>query len=849
MLALTLCTRELRGGVRGFGVFLGCLFLGTLAISAVGSLGQALEQGLARDAKTILGADVSVALTSRVATEQEEDFLHSLGTVSQTLDTRTMAHSVLSSEHEASAGVSGPRSALVEVKGVDSLYPLYGELVLDRPGNLHAFLADHQGLPGAVVDQDVLTRLHLDVGAVLGLGETKAQVRAVIRSEPDRSVEFFTLGPRILVSTMTFDKTGLARQGSLFRTHYQVRCAPDAGSDTAEAVAGQIRAAFPEAGWRVRDYARAAPHIRTVLERLRVDLTLVGLAALLLGGLGIAGGVRGYLEARLPHIAAMKCMGGSVSVLCAAYMLQILALSLLGGCAGLGTGALTPWIADRFFPELLPVHVVSGVYAAPLVQAGLFGLMTTLTFALPPLLRALTVRPSAIFRGYVHSDQTSMPTMALVPIILCWLVLAGMVFLFAGTPRLAAWFVTGTGAAFLLLSGVARVVCWLAGRIPPLPWASLRIGLTNIHRPGSPGVRLVFALGFGLTALVAVSMVNLSLTRALTTELSTQAPAFFFMDIRSHEVDAFRALVLETPGVDRLDLRPMVRGRIVRIGDVAVENATVSEDVEWAVRGDRGLSYSQDLPPGSTLARGAWWDATYSGPPQISLTADLARGFGLDLGDTLTVNVLGRNLTGTITSIREVNWSSLAMQFAILFSPGSLERAPHTWLGAAYGVDDQRALFDRVTSAFPDVAVVTVRDALETAARLMVRTVRVFQAMALVALVVGMLVLAGAFAADQHHRIYESVLYKVCGATRRDILAILLAEFSLAGVFAGLASLALGMGAAWAVVHGLLHMHFFVDVGWAIATVMVGALVSVAVGLLGTWRALGHKAAPLLRNE
>lgn len=837
MLALRLCARELRGGVRGFGVFLGCLFLGTLAISAVGSLGKALEHGLARDAKAILGADVSVSLTSRQATDEEAEFLRSLAPVSQTLDTRTMVH--VRSDSSARAAV------LTELKGVDAQYPVYGDLLLDRPGSLHELLAEQHSMPGAVVDQDVLTRLGVEVGAVLELGETAVQVRAVIRSEPDRVVEFFSLGPRILVSTETFHNTGLVQPGSLFRAQYRLRLA----SDVAETVAAQIREAFPEAGWRVRDYTHAAPQVRRVLDRLRVDLTLVGLAALLVGGLGIAGGVRGYLGARLTHIAAMKCMGGSVAVLFMAYLFQMLALSVLGGCAGLAAGAMVPWLADHFFADFLPVHMASGLYAAPLVQAALFGLVTTVAFSLPPLLRAVTVRPAGIFRGYVHTDLTHLPRIALIPTAGCFILLAGMVFWFAGNALLAAWFVAGTVAAYGLFAGLARCIRWLAGAVPPLPWASVRIGLANIHRPGSPGVSLVFALGFGLTALVAVIMVNVSLTRALTTELSAEAPAFFFMDIRSHEVDAFRNMVLQMPGVSRLDLRPMVRGRIVRIGDVAVENATVSDDVEWAVRGDRGLSYSAELPAGSTLVRGTWWPKDYNGPPQISLTADLAKGFGVDLGDTLTVNVLGRNLTGTITSIRDVNWSSLAMQFAILFSPGSLERAPHTWLGAAYGVDEQAALFGRVTSAFPEVAVVTVRDVLDTASRLMGRTVRVFQAMAMVALLVGLLVLGGAFAADQHRRMYDSVIYKVCGATRRDILAILVAEFSLAGLFTGLGSLILGTITAWAVVQGLLHMRFIADFGVAAGTVVTGVAVSLCLGLAGTWRILGRKAAPLLRNE
>ncbi|NCD26284.1 MAG: FtsX-like permease family protein [Deltaproteobacteria bacterium] len=839
-LALVLCGRELRGGPRGFGVFLGCLFLGVLAISAVGSLGRSLEQGLAGDAKVILGGDVGVALTSRDASPAERAYLDGLGTLSKTLSSRTMAR-----VGDVGNG-PGPRSVLVELKGVDDLYPLYGALEIEGgQGPARELLAQRRGLPGAVVDEDLLARLGLALGDTVRIGETRFELRGIIRREPDRIMEFFSLGPRVMVSTEDFLSTGLARPGSLFRVEYRLRL----DGDPATRVAEDIRAAFPDSGWRVRDYAHAAPRVRAMLERLSVDLTLVGLGALLVGGLGVAGGVRGYLNGRLTHIAAMKCMGGPGHVLFAAYLAQVLLLGLLGASAGMAAGAVVPWIGARFWADILPIPARPGIHAAPLLQAALFGLVTTLAFSLPPLFRALMVRPSAIFRGYIALDTGRVPRIALIPTALAFVLLAVLVYWFTDNPKLSSWFVAGTMFAAVLFTGLARAVRWLAGKAPRLPWASTRIGLANIHRPGSPGVSLVFALGFGLTALVAVVLVNSSLSRALSGEVAQEAPAYFFMDIRPNQVEDFRRLVASAPGVTRLDLRPMVRGRIVRIAGTPVENATVGEDVAWAVRGDRGLSYAADVPPGSALVRGTWWAKDYSGEPLISLTSDLARGFGVDVGDTLSVNVLGRTLTGTIASIRDVTWTTLAMQFAILFSPGVLEGAPQTWLGAVHGQDLDRTLFTRVTEAFPDVAVITVRDVLDSAAVLMTRMASVFQAMAAVALAAGFLVLAGAFSADQHRRIHDSVIYKVCGATRWDILAILVAEFSLAGLFTGLGSLALGTLTAWGVVQGVLHMRFVPDLGIGLLTVLGGVGVSLVMGLLGTWRALGRAAAPYLRNE
>jgi len=837
-MALRLCQRELRTGLHGFGVFLGCLFLGVLAISAVGSLAQALEQGLNQDAKAILGGDISVAVTSRDLSTEEHTFLTSLGTVSRTLSTRTMARTAKTHEEN-------PQAILIELKGVDQHYPLYGHVQTDSGKNLQQLLFTEHSLPGALADAEFFQRLNCEIGNTIVIGNQSFRLQGVLTKEPDKSMEFFTLGPKVMVTTDAFQQTGLDQTGSLFRTNYLLQLTHEDAQDIAQ----NIRDQFPESGWRIRDYHHAAPGIRTMLERMNIDLTLVSLGALLVGGLGIAGGVRGYLGGRLKHMATMKCLGASIRVLFASYLLQILILGLVGTGAGMLCGAAVPVITSRFFVQTLSIELQAGLYAKPLMQAFLFGVLTTLAFALPPLFRAISTPPSGIFRGYIDQSMDRLPKAAIFPTTLIFILLLVMVFWFSGHALLSLWFFCGIIGAWLVFTAMTRGIRWLAGHAPRLPLPSLRIGMANIRRPASPGVSLVFALGFGLTALVAIIMVNANLSQTLRTELAQEAPALFLMDIRPDIVENFQTMVTATPGVSRLDLRPMVRGRIVHIKDTPVEKVVVAEDVEWAVRGDRGFSYAKDFPPGSTLVRGTWWDETYAGAPLISITSDLARGFGVDIGDTLTLNILGRNLTATIASIREVNWQTLAMQFAIILSPGVLDNAPQTWLGSVYGQNLDQTLFATINTHFPDIAIITVRDVLENAALIMGRAALTFQITAAMALIVGLLVLAGAFAADQRRRIYDSVIYKVCGATRGDIMVTLIAEFSLAGLATSLGSLVLGTIAAWGVVTRLLKMQFNPDFKIAILTVVSGIILALIVGLLGTWRTLGQKTAPFLRNE
>ena len=827
-----LCWRELRHGLGGFGVFLGCLVLGVFAITGVGTFSESARQGLLQDARSIMGGDMEVMLTSRVMRPEQEAFFASYGDLSRIAETRTMAR-------------AGGRSVLVEVKGVDQAYPLYGSLRTVSGRDAQTVFAGNQDLPGAVVDRLLLDRLHLGVGDVMTLGTQSFRVGGILALEPDRVVQAFALGPRVMVGLEGLSMSGLTGPGSLIRYRYRVRLM----DNDPLAVIHAAKKRFPDAGWALRDFSRAAPNVRRLLERLDINLTLIGLAALLVGGLGISGAVRGYLEPRLERIAVMKCLGGTGPVLLGAYLLQILILGGLGSFAGMVLGGMVPSVATFFWGDMLPVHVRAGVYLTPMLRAGLFGICITLAFSTGPLVRAIEISPAALFRGYVNDQKGGgLPARILPACFFILLIL--LVFAFAGNVKLAAGFVFGTTGCFILFRLAAGGLKAVARNVPRIPNPCIRLGLGQIVRPGAPTTSLVFALGLGLTCLVAVGLVNVNLTRALTRDITLQTPSFFFMDVMPPEVEGFTAMVEEIAGPGSLDRSPVIRGRIMKIAGRDVAQAHVSPEVDWAVRGDRMLTYAAEMPRNTMLARGEWWPMDYSGPARISLTSDLARGFGVDLGDTLTINVLGRNITATIANIRDVDWTTLAMQFAIIFAPGVLDTAPQTTLATVRAnAQDEAAIFERVSERFPSVAIIRVKEVLDTVGALFSNMAAVFQGVSGIALLSGFLVLAGAFSADQHRRIYDAVVYKVCGATRRDILLALITEFAVIGIGTGIISCLTGALAAWAVIEGFMRMRFELDPFLAVITVVSGTVLALFFGLAGTVRALGKKPAPYLRNE
>lgn len=835
--AWRLARRELRGGLHGFGVFLGCLFLGVFAISAVGSFSTSAQQGLLADARALLGGDLEVRLVHREMDEAQHRFLSSAGRLSEVVEMRAMARSA-----------DAEQRLLVELKAVDEAYPLYGALEMEPTATAAAALREMQeGVYGVLAEAALLQRLNVQVGDEILLGEARMRISGLLTREPDRTLGAFTLGPRLLISRAALMETGLLQPGSLVTYAYRLQLPPER---SVEPFRDELQSAFPDAGWRLRTWHEADPRVRDFIERMTLNLTLVGLCALLVGGLGVAGAVRGYLGGKVFHIAAMKCVGAPGRVIFAGYLLQVLILGAVGAVAGMLAGAAVPWVVRRLFGQALPIPLEPGLYPQPLATAALFGLLIALVFSLKALGIARRVPPSVLFRGYIETARLSPGPAIWAAVAASTTALALVAVLTSADRRLALWFIAGALACFLVFRGLSAAVTSLA-RIAPRPaQPSLRLALNNIHRPGSPAGSAIFSLGLGLTVLVIVALVQANLNRLVDETVPEEAPAFFFMDIQSDQISAFEEVLRQVPGVGRSERYPTLRGRITAIAGVPVGEAQIAPEVRWAVRGDRFLSYAAELPRDTEIVAGRPWPRDYSGPPLLSLTADVARGFGIGVGDTLTVNVLGREITAEIASLREVDWSTLDLNFALLFAPGTLEGAPQTHIATVYvSPAEETTLLRAVTDRLPNVSAIGTREVLANVARTLERIGTVFQGMAAVALITGFLVLAGAISADQHRRIHDAVIFKVCGATRRDILSAFAAEFLLLGLAAALISALVGGLAAWGILEGLMNTPFTLQAATVVITLGAGLLLTLVLGLAGTWKALGQKPAAYLRDD
>jgi putative ABC transport system permease protein len=841
-LALRFAWRELRGGLRGFGVFVACIALGVLAIAGVGSVAQSLADGLSRAGSVILGGDLAFSLVQREANDTERAFLDTKGTVAAVATLPTMARA------------GDGRTTLVEVKAVDDAYPLLGAVMTDPAMPLLALLALRGDAFGAAADRALLTRLDLEPGDRITIGKVIIELRATLESEPDKLSGGIGFGPRLLIGAAALRASGLLQPGSLVRWQYRLRLPAAASSDSAVVSAETAaEAAFPTAGWDVRTRKRASPQLERNVERFSQFLTLVALTALLVGGVGVANAVASHLSQKRDVIATMKALGATSADMFALYCSQIVLVALFATLIGAAIGAVLPFLIVWLFGGVIPLPITPAFHPATLALSIIYGLLTALAFALWPLGRAHDIPVSMLFRDQIAAERTWPRRRYVIATALIAAVLAALAVAFAYDRRLAAMFVVSAAIIFAGLRLVAMLTMALARRLPRQRSTVVRLAIANIHRPGALTPSVVLSLGLGLSLLVTVVEIDGNLHRQFAAALPEKAPSFFFIDIPSADAERFDAFIRKRAPASVLERAPMLRGRIVAANGVKADNLKPGEGSAWVLRGDRGITYADRLPPGSHLVAGAWWPADYSGPPLVSLESRTAADLGLKLGDTIAVNVLGRNVTARIANLRAVDWQSLGINFVLVFSPGTFAGTPHTDIATLTFANggttaEETAVIKALADAFPAVSALRVKDALDAVDRLVGNLVLALRGASLVTLISAALVLGGALAAGQRFRIYDAVVLKTLGATRSRLLAAYAFEYLLIGLAAVLFGVVAGSVAAELVVTRVMEFSFVWVALPAIATALIALLATVVLGLAGTFTALGRKPAEVLRN-
>ena len=835
-IAARLARRELRGGLKGFRVFLACLALGVAAIAAIGSVRESIQSGLEREGAVILGGDASLQLTYRFAEPDERAWIDAQAVeVSEIVDFRSLA--VFGSGETAERG-------LTQVKGVDDAYPLYGQVTLDPAITIDAALSVQGGLPGAVMDPVLVARLGIDVGETFRLGEQTYRLSAALIREPDAAGSGFALGPRTLVRTTSLVDSGLIQPGTLFESEYKLRV-PEAVD--LDALKDQAEVEITGARWR--DRRNGAPGIAEFIDRLGSFLVLVGLAGLAVGGVGVSSAVRSYLSEKTEVIATLKTLGAESRTIFLSYFIQIGILTLLGVAIGLVLGAVVPIVFAPLIEASLPVPADITVYPKALAEAALYGLLAALIFTIWPLARTEDVRAATLFREFGGSGLGWPRRRWIGLTLVLFVVLVAVAAQFSGLVDLTVWSAVGLAASFVVLVGAAGAVRYVARRLARTKLlrgrSAVRLALGSVGGPGGEAVSVVLSLGLGLTVLAAVGQIDANLRGAIERDLPEIAPSFFMVDIQPGQLDDFRAELEANPAVQDVQSAPMLRGIITQInGRPAAE---VGGD-HWVLQGDRGVTYSATAPDDAVVTHGAWWPEDYAGPPQVSFATEEALEMGLTLGDEITVNILGRDLTAEITSLREVDFSTAGIGFIMSMNPAALQGAPHSHIATVYAdADAEGTILRDVSNTYPNITAIRVKDAIERVSEVLGGIAAAITYGALATLITGGIVLIGAAAAGVRARTYEAAILKTLGASRRTILLSFALRSGVLGAAAGGVAIVAGGLAGWAVMTFVMGTDYAFEPMSAVLIVSVGVLAALIAGLAFAWGPLAARPAQVLR--
>ena len=844
-----LVRRELRAGISGFNLFIIALAMGVAAIAAVGSLRTAFEQSIERDAKSLLGGDVELRLSSRSPEPEAIAFFKTQATtVSEVKTLRAMLYT------------EGEARNLVEVHAVDHAYPLYGQVKIMEGGADFSQLNNKDNATYALfADRRLQDLLGVGIGENLRLGDQQFYLAGFLQSVPDRSTNGLDLGPRVIIPFDALAATGLVQPGSVHRHYTRLILKPEISFDQFKTA---LEEAFPTEGFRVRGLDRAAPSIQRFLDRVGSFMNLVSLAILVIGGVGAANAIRAFLKKRASTIATLKALGASRELIFAVFLVEVLIMTVAGIICGLILGAGSLWIFLPLLSTAFPIMAETAIYPKPLLIAGGLGLLITLLFTLWSLSQAAAIKASALFRsaaglgGTVGLGRAS----PFISFVLAGLLLAiiGLCWLATPDKNLFLWFVviiSGLLAGFSFLG-------WLVTKKLIKPgtragFVPVRLAIAGLSRPDGSVIGIAVSLGLGLTMLVAVADLQGNLNQQLQMLQEEDYPAFFVVDLQTNQREAFDQLVDElnhdsgqTPISS--DIVPLLRVTLTKLAGVPVDQIEPPPDYQWVLRGDRGISWARTprLTGKSKIVDGEWWPPAYEGAPLVSFDAEAAAAFGLKLGDEIELNLLGRPFTATIANFRYVDWSNLDINFLMIFSQGLLEQAPQTLLVSIKSPQAMEAKLERaLTDQFNNISVVRVGEIVTRIRTIVQQLAFAVRGIAFMAVAAGLIVLTGAIMAEQHQRQYDSVILKTLGVTRLQQMTAWMLEYGFIAVLASVLAVIAGSGASMYVVRFVMEGEYALQPAAMGVVLLLALLLVLPLGMATSLHMLGKSPLHFLRNS
>ncbi|MBI4456393.1 MAG: ABC transporter permease [Acidobacteria bacterium] len=880
MFTLKMAQREFRASWKRFVFAIVAVALGVGAVTGVQGLSQALQRSLLREARQLIAADLRLRIgrlptTGELAAlaelrSREAEVTEAIETISMVGVTREMGRlqemriekrrdteageqdeNSTSSRHalpalpgETASGLAAP--VLVSLKAVEAGYPFYGKVELQPQGALHRMLED-----GVAVSPDLLMRLNLKVGDHLRIGTAELPIVAVLLKEPDRLASGLEFGPRVLLSQKFLRLTGLIQFGSRATHNYLVRLPPSGlGLDEARRI---VRSHSDRV--RMADYRDPNPSLSRGLERMETFLNLTGLLTLLVGGLGVAVSMRAYLQQKLDNIAIIKSLGGRSGQILQIYLMQTLMVAFIGSLLGLAIGAVVQLSLPVLLRGILELQTQVEWSAEVGLQGLGIGLLSTTVLVFPALLAIRDVKAAEVFRRSMRDElvewrrkvkrwgrwgRVFVTNVAVIGGVAAWL---------ANSWRRGFGFVGTVTVLLLFLITVGHWVFGLLRKLPFLRPVCLRHGLSNLHRPGSQAPVSFAVLALGVTLILTVYLLQVSLLRQLIHNAPPDFPNLVLIGISEGQRPDVWNYLNSTAGVLTAgEAVAVVPARLISIDGEDIANRNLDEDERRFSRTEFSLTWARDLPPHTILLQGTWWQGRPASP-EISIGQFAARTLQLRLGSKLIFRSVEKEVMGIVTSVRETESVQPGANNQFIFSPRALDALPANYVANVRArVDElpvlQQALFEK----FPTITSVNISQVLVVVQRLVDRISVVIEFVAALAIAAGIMVLASSVASSRSQRVKEAVLLKVLGATRRKVVAIQAIEFAAIGLLAGLMGSAFANGLAYLLLDHLFHTEYrFLWMPLAV-TIFATALLVITTGWLASASILKQKPLAALRE-
>ena len=793
---LKLSLRELKGSFNEFKIVMISIFLGVFIITAVGSLSKNLKHEINNKSSELLGGDFELSTTYQEFPIKIKEWLEKNGKTSLIVELRTMLTSNQS---------GGLKRRIVELKAVDQNWPLKGVPIIVPNKSINKSLKMNDNNNGALIDDSLKKQLEIKVGDVLQLGKTKIQINGIIKKEPDRMFSFATFGSRLLISNATLKASGLVIPGSLVK--YKIKFIPNNKNIDLSFLNKFVQGT----NISIKNIKNSTNNFNSFIDKTSLFISLVGLITLLISGVGISNGVKGYLIKKIKNIAIFKALGAQNSIVFKIYFFQIIFIFLISIIPALIAGISIPFllktlISDSFLSTFEPF-----IFWEPIIISFLFGLIVCILFTIIPISKTYEIKPIQLLRLSAHHSLNNYSKKISALLLILIFALCFLIFKLTNDIKLSVYIFGVVLISFLILKGMTNLFFLSFRKLKFKIGSLLEIARKSLIRPDTFAKSIVISFSIGLALLITLNIIEESLEHKIVNTINKQAPNYFLIDIQPNQINQVKALTAEFIGEDSLNAQPMLRGRVTAINNLKVENLKINKDVNWVLKRDRAFSWSNKIPKNVKIISGEWWPNDYTGPLLLSIGDKVAKGLNVKIGDKIQFNILGRNFEAEIFNTREIIWQNMDINFIFILSKNKIQNAPHSWIATTTNTNKEmnNALIEKIVSNFSNISSVSVEETYVAIKSILNLLITIVNSIAFITLLSGVIVLAGILNVSKKDKLYEVAIFKILGARPKKIIFLWLQEFLIIGLMASLISILIGMSVSFILVTYIFQIDYY----------------------------------------